>query len=103
MLDFGNRRSHVSAVQLPVWILFGIIMQNDFFSDFFKSQILIESGGGRNFERPYVERPIFRNLKIANVKSYARGPVIRFFNLRNFCFIFFLNYLNIQILVLFKF
>ena len=27
-------------------------------------------GGGRNFERPNVERPIFRNLKIADVKSY---------------------------------
>ena len=27
-------------------------------------------GGGRNFERPNVKRPIFRNLKIASVKSY---------------------------------
>ena len=26
-------------------------------------------GGGRNFERPNVERPIFRNLKITNVKN----------------------------------
>ena len=25
-------------------------------------------GGGRNFERPNVERPIFRNLRIAIVK-----------------------------------
>ena len=27
-------------------------------------------GRGQNFERPNVERPIFRNLKIANFKSY---------------------------------
>ena len=30
----------------------------------------MEKGQGRNFERPHVERPIFRNLKIANVKNY---------------------------------
>ena len=28
-------------------------------------------GGGHNFERPNVELPIFRNLKIANVKAYG--------------------------------
>ena len=27
-------------------------------------------GGGQNFERPNVERPILRNLKIANVQNY---------------------------------
>ena len=30
-------------------------------------------GGSRNFERPNVERPKFRNLQIANVKSYERS------------------------------
>ena len=43
-------------------------------------------GGGRNFERPNVERPVFRNLKMPMLKA-TRGPDIRFFNLRNF-FIF---------------
>ena len=27
----------------------------------------------RNFERPNIERPIFRNLKITNVESYERS------------------------------
>ena len=31
------------------------------------------SGGGRNFERPNVDQPIFRNLKITIVKSYERS------------------------------
>ena len=30
-------------------------------------------GGGQNFERPNVDRPIFRNLKITNVESYERS------------------------------
>ena len=30
----------------------------------------IVEGGGRNFDRPHVERTIFRNLKISNVQNY---------------------------------
>ena len=52
-------------------------------------------GGGRNFERTNVERPIFRNLKIANVKSYE----VQLLDLKKFSF----NYLNTQILVSFQF
>ena len=29
-------------------------------------------GGGRNFEQTHVKRSIFRNLRIANVKSYEK-------------------------------
>ena len=36
--------------------------------------------GGWHFERPHVERLIFRNLKIANVEVMG-GPFIRFFKL----------------------
>ena len=43
----------------------------------------LKMGGGRNFERPNVERPILRNLKISNVKSYERSSY-RHFNLRNY-------------------
>ena len=40
-------------------------------------------GVGRHFERLNVERLIFRNLKIVNVKK-LRGPVIRFFYSRKY-------------------
>ena len=51
--------------------------------------------GSRNFERPNVERPIFRKLKIANVKSYERSSYSIFLFTKLF-FLFFLNYLNSQ-------
>ena len=58
---------------------------------------MLNSGGGQNFERPNVERPIFRNEKITNVKSYDRSS-FSIFNLRNYYFIYlFFNYLNTQI------
>ena len=37
------------------------------------------SGGGRNFERPNVEWPIFRNSKFANVKSYESSSYLIFY------------------------
>ena len=55
-----------------VWLIFAII--------FFKAwrlttllqrnhrQLLLFAGGGQNSERQNVERPIFRNLKITNIK-----------------------------------
>ena len=52
-------------------------------------------GGGRNFERPDVERPILRNLKNANVKSCERSSfsIFLFTNLFFYSFL----YLNTQI------
>ena len=57
---------------------------------------MLDRGGGFNFERPNVERSIFRNFKIANVKSYERSSYSIFL----FTKLFF-NYLNIQIFVYF--
>ena len=55
-------------------------------------------GGGRNFERPNVERPIFRNLKVANERSsYSIFQFTKLF------FHFFLNYSNTQIFFFFNF
>ena len=61
-----------------------------------------DKGGGQNFERANVEQPIFRIKKLA-VSKVTRGPIIRFFHLRNCFFHFFLNYFNTQILVVFFF
>ena len=36
-------------------------------------------GGGQNFEQANVERPIFRNLKIASVKGYERFSLFDIF------------------------
>ena len=52
---------------------------------------------GRNFERP-----IFRNFKIANVKSYERSSYSIFLNTELF-FHFFNDHSNTQILVFFQF
>ena len=57
------------------------------------------SGGGRNFDRLPVERAIFRNFKIANVKSYE-VQFFDFLNLRT-CFSFF--YLNSNFRFFFQF
>ena len=50
--------------------------------------------GGQPFEQPNVERPIFRNFKIPNIKR-TKDELFDFFN---FQFIFYfhisLNYLN---------
>ena len=54
-------------------------------------------GGGRNFEQA-----IFRNLKIASVKSYERSTVIRFF-IYEIIFSFFKNCLRTLIVVFFNF
>ena len=35
---------------------------------FFIEHFLISPGGGQNLERHNVERPVFRNFKIANIK-----------------------------------
>ena len=43
------------------------------FRGHYRNLIFILKVGGRNFERPNLERPIFRNLKIANVESYERS------------------------------
>ena len=53
------------------------------------------TGGEQNFEQVNVERPIFRNLKIASIKGYERSNYS--------IFSFFKNYLNTQIMVVFLF
>ena len=58
-------------------------------------------GGGRNFERTNVERPIFRNFKIANVKSYERPSYSIFLFAK--LLLFFFNSLNTQNWVSFQF
>ena len=57
-------------------------------------------GGGRNFERPNVEQPIFRNFKNANVESYERSSYSIFF-IYEIIVYFFFNYFNTQILFFF--
>ena len=59
--------------------------------------IFIKLAGVRNFERPNVERPIFRNSRIANVQSNGRSSYSIFLFTKLFHFFF--NYLNTQILV----
>ena len=44
----------------------------------YRNLIFILKVGGRNFERPNLERPIFRNLKMPMLKV-TRGPIIRLF------------------------
>ena len=51
-------------------------------------------GGGQNLERPNVERPIFRNFKIANIKI-TNGELFDNF-IFEFNFSFFRNHLNTQ-------
>ena len=54
-----------------------------------------KSGEGRNFERPNVEGPIFRNLKASNLKNYVRSSYSIF--LFKIYFSFFFNYLKTRI------
>ena len=58
------------------------------------------SGGGQNFERANVERPMYRNLKIASVKGYEKLQLFDFF-IYEIIFSFFENYFNTQILIFF--
>ena len=51
-------------------------------------------GRGQNLERRNVERSIFRNLKIANIKITKDELFDSFIN--EFIFSFFINYLNDQ-------
>ena len=57
-------------------------------------------GGSRNFERPNVERTIFRNKKIAIVQSYERSSNSIFLFTKLFPFFF--SYSNSQILFFFS-
>ena len=52
------------------------------------------SGGGQNLERRNVERPIFQNFKIANIKITNDELIDSF--IFEFMFSFFLNYLHTQ-------
>ena len=53
-------------------------------------------GTGWNFERPNVERPIFQNLKVANVKSYERSSYSIFLvQIFNFNALIFYNFPNL--------
>ena len=49
-------------------------------------------GGGQNLERRNVERPLFRNFKIANIKIKKDELFDNFIS--NFFFHFLENYLN---------
>ena len=49
----------------------------------------LETGGGQNLERPTVERPIFQNFKVANIKIKKD----EFFD--NFIFELFFHFLEI--------
>ena len=53
-----------------------------------------KSGGGQNLERQNVERPIFRNFKIANIKI-TKDEIFDNFTFK-FNFFFFRNHLNTQ-------
>ena len=64
-------------------------------------KIAKNSGGGQNFKQANVERPIFGNKKIANVKRYEI-QLFDFF-IYEIIFLFFLNYLNTQIFFVFFF
>ena len=57
--------------------------------------LVTNKGESQNFERPNVERQIFCNLKVANVKSYERSSNSIFLFTKLF-FHFFFNYLNTQ-------
>ena len=49
-------------------------IKNEIWMDFHsKKYVNAPLGGGQNFERANVERPIFRILKIASVKDYERS------------------------------
>ena len=53
-------------------------------------------GGGQNFERRNLERSIFRNFKIANIKI-TKDELCDSFVIEFFIFLFFINYLNTNI------
>ena len=57
-------------------------------------------GGGQNLERQNVQRSVFRNLKIANIKITKDELCDSFIN--EFFFPFFLNYLNSGYLIIFQ-
>ena len=56
-------------------------------------------GGGQNFERANVERPIIRNLKVASVKVYERSSYLIF----SFTKLFFHFFKTINIKIFFFF
>ena len=63
-------------------------------SDLKAFQCIIAMGGGHDLERQNVERPIFRNLKIANIKITKDELFDNFIFEINFSF--FRNHLNTQ-------
>ena len=75
-------------------VIYFFYLQNYFFIFF----VIINSyeprkkAGIQNLERSNVERPIFRNLKITNIKT-AKDELFDYF-IYEFIFYFFFNYLN---------
>ena len=61
--DVPRRYSPCSALQCKK-------VQSSIEKFYWSTKLRKTEGGGRKFKRPHLERPIFRNLKIANVKSY---------------------------------
>ena len=55
--------------------------------------MIVRAGGGQHFEQPNLERPIFRNFEIPNIKR-TKNELFDFFNLEFFFFYICLNYSN---------
>ena len=60
---------------------------------------MIKLGGCQNLKRRNLERPIFRNFKIANIKTTKYELFDNF--IFEFNFLFFRNHLNTQYLIIF--